>query len=111
MAKKDRKIEWVSYDGDYPNLCRGVLTLKIDGRPIKFGTDTSQFGGKATDLPGFWFSGGSWDITDDWMDEVEEGDWLFNWEPDHDFLTATEKAKIEKLFQEKVPKGCCGGCI
>lgn len=25
-------IEFVSYDGEYPNLCRGTLKLKIDNQ-------------------------------------------------------------------------------
>lgn len=30
-------IKFISYTGEYPNLCRGVLTLKIDGKILRFG--------------------------------------------------------------------------
>lgn len=29
-----RDIEFVSYDGDYPNFCRGTLTLRVEGEEI-----------------------------------------------------------------------------
>lgn len=31
------KIEFVSYDGEYPNLCSGVFTVKLDGVETSFG--------------------------------------------------------------------------
>jgi hypothetical protein len=30
-------IEFVSYNGAYPNLCRGKLVVKIDGKEVSFG--------------------------------------------------------------------------
>jgi hypothetical protein len=30
-------IEFVSYNGKYPNLCSGKLTVKIDGKEVSFG--------------------------------------------------------------------------
>lgn len=30
-------VKFVSYTGDFPNLCSGVLTLEIDGNPVSFG--------------------------------------------------------------------------
>ena len=32
-------VEFVSYTGTYPNLCSGVLTLRIDGEEVRFGHD------------------------------------------------------------------------
>lgn len=29
-------VEFVSYDGDYPNLCSGILKLRIDGKVVEF---------------------------------------------------------------------------
>lgn len=29
-------VEFVSYDGEYPNLCSGTLMLSIDGEPWNF---------------------------------------------------------------------------
>lgn len=30
-------VRFVEYTGDYPNLCRGKLTLNIDGEDVTFG--------------------------------------------------------------------------
>lgn len=102
---KDRKIEFVSYDGEYPNLCSGMLTLKINGEVKTFYYDR-----KKADYPDFWYSGGTC-----WVDGAEEdvtqADWEFDWEAEHDCFSSSEKRQIEKLFQKNVPHGCCGGCI
>lgn len=40
MKKKERpmaKIKFISYDGAYPVLCSGKLTVEIDGKTITFG--------------------------------------------------------------------------
>ena len=29
-------VKFISYDGKYPNLCRGKLTLEIDGEKVTF---------------------------------------------------------------------------
>ena len=31
------RVKFISYTGEYPNLCSGVLTLEIDGVQYKFG--------------------------------------------------------------------------
>ena len=31
------RVKFISYTGEYPNLCSGVLTLEIDGKEYKFG--------------------------------------------------------------------------
>ncbi len=49
-----KQVEFVSYDGKWPNLCSGVLTLKINGKEEKFG-----FSLKGEQMhPKFWSSGG-----------------------------------------------------
>ena len=30
-------VKFISYTGEYPNLCKGVLTLEIDGVEYTFG--------------------------------------------------------------------------
>ena len=34
---KPKNVEFVSYTGGWPNLCSGVLTLKIHGEEHRFG--------------------------------------------------------------------------
>lgn len=53
-VSKTKHIEFVDYTGSFPNLCSGVLTLKIDGEIVKFGNDCKH--------DSFWNSGG-------WIDE------------------------------------------
>ena len=47
------KVEFVSYTGRYPNLCSGVLTLKINGTTYTFGCGQKY--------ASFWESGGGLD--------------------------------------------------
>lgn len=89
------KIEFVSYDGGFPCLCSGILTLKIDGRAVKFG---GNYGKQ------FWESGG-------YLDENYEpvdGDWIIN-ERDLPKELRPYAGIIEEIFNENVPCGCCGG--
>ena len=60
-----KKIEFVSYDGKYPNLCSGNLILNIDGTDYRFKYVLS--------------SGGSVYFNDDWSDfTVNHGNWSLN---------------------------------
>ena len=34
--KNKSRVKFISYTGEYPNLCSGVLTLEIDGKEYKF---------------------------------------------------------------------------
>jgi len=90
-----RNIEFVSYDGKYPNLCGGTLTLRVDGEIFK--TDYCME------------SGGDYEI-----DEVEEhiykGPWSMNRWKFYDF-SDEEFKEIERIVNKKVEWGCCGGCI
>lgn len=54
--RNNNHVKFVSYTGNYPNLCRGDLTLKIDGEIVTFG-----YGFDSDDKPKydiFWSSGG-----------------------------------------------------
>lgn len=95
---KSSRVKFVSYTGHYPNLCSGDLTLEIDGERCTFGW--------GCDYPCFWQSGGY--ITNDY-DSVQ-GEWRI------DVSELPEKFKgladeIDRVFNENVEYGCCGGCI
>ena len=86
-------IEILDYDGAYPNYCDGTLTLSIDD--------------VVYELHNCLMSGGGVQWTDPDEDESWEGDWSFT-APEGFEQFADE---IEELVNEKIPKGCCGGCI
>lgn len=85
-------VKFISYDGSYPCLCSGTLTLEIDG---VVRTDFQLYsGGKV------WFD-------DNWREHVEDGPWSI--EVPDDLLHL--KNEIEKVVNSNVPWGCCGGCV
>lgn len=114
------KIKFISYDGAYPVLCSGKLTVEIDGKTVTFGK-VRHFPGLTTleemaDYPSFWCSGGSIGFDDDWNEIVCGG---CPWEMSE--AGGTEKdyppeiwkilPDILAVMNENVRGGCCGGCI
>lgn len=95
-------VKFVSYDGKYPCLCMGTLILEIDGTKHSFGNK-----GK---FPEFWSSGGTHGFTSDWEVNVTDGEWIINVDeiPEQFRQYANE---IDKVFNDNVTYGCCGGCI
>ena len=120
-AKKKTVIEFVSYDGAYPNLCSGKLIVRINGKEVSFG-QTKKFWSWETDdmmadYPKFWRSGGSVSFDEDWSEEVIGG---VDWEMclSEDEMEKYYPKRIRKLLpdilavmNENVYGGCCGGCV
>jgi hypothetical protein len=100
-------VSFVSYTGRYPNLCSGVLTLEIDGIEYTFGNSYKK---PKTDFKSFWCSGGNVWFGNNWDEHVEEGEWQIDADdlPDQFRKYAQE---IDRVFNENVAWGCCGGCI
>ena len=90
------ELEFVSYDGEYPNLCSGQLILKLDGKEILFPENCL-------------LSGGSVSFTEDWEEIVEQGEWTISSFP-KDFPEEL-KYEVENLVNNNIYKGCCGGCV
>ena len=87
-------VEFVSYDGKFPNLCSGVLVLRIDGEIVEFPKYCMASGGSV------WFD-------EDWGENVCCGAWAVDVPEQY----ANLKKEIEACVNENVPWGCCGGCI
>ena len=86
-------VEFVSYTGKYPNLCRGVLTLCIDGEEVRFGHNYGVFESWKTDgnYDEFWVTGGECGFYNGWSDAyVNYGEWIV----DEDELPA----KYKKIY-------------
>lgn len=89
------KIEFIAYDGGYPNLCRGNLILKIDGNLVEFNNVLE--------------SGGQVGFDENWEEYVVPGDWSVDLSLYPEYKKYEEE--ITRLVNANVRKGCCGGCI
>lgn len=101
----EHTIKFINYDGEYPNLCSGTLTLEIDGEIVTFGHNKC-------DYYRFWHSGGTCRFTDShYFDTiVSDGEWKL------DEAELPEKYKnigkeLIQVFNDNVRWGCCGGCL
>lgn len=98
----EKKIEFVSYDGQYPNLCFGTLVYRVDG--VEYSDRVSLS------------SGGSVGFTDDWDPVVEYGEWKDvtiwnNFKRPSGIKNEQEYKVLLTLINENVMYGCCGGCV
>lgn len=100
------EIKFIEYTGKFPTLCNGKLTLNIDGIPIIFG---SLFKYSDAQYASFWDTSGNAFFTQD-GDVITKGNWIIYKDQLPDYLKEYSE-EISKIFNENVPKGCCGGCI
>ena len=87
----------INYNGEYPCLCMGDLTVTIDGTVYKFPNYSLSSGGNVNyneELNDFNVSQGSWSV-DYWPENFPE---------------EFKKPVLDKI-NEEIPWGCCGGCI
>ena len=87
------KIKFISYDGRYPNLCSGRLTIEINGKMYSDGFELRSGGGVTFD--------------EDWSEIVTDGEWSVSVPPELEKY----KEQITDIVNENVPQGCCGGCV
>ena len=87
-------VEFVSYNGRYPNLCSGKLVLRIDGKEVEFPDYCMCSGGSV------WFD-------DEYDEHVEWGEWSVDVPEKY----ANIREEIEDCVNQNVVWGCCGGCI
>lgn len=93
-ARLMSKVEFVSYDGKYPNLCSGALVLRIDGEITIFPEYCMSSGGRV------WFD-------DSWKGHVYQDDWRVEVPVKYRHL----QEEINKVVNNNVSRGCCGGCL
>lgn len=117
-----KDIKFISYSGKYPNLCRGVLTVSIDGVETKFGHNYSNWKvseNRFTDedkekpnYPEFWMSGGYVSFDSDWNANIGYGPWEYNGDlEDYNEFDEETIQQLLEIFNSNVQDGCCGGCI
>lgn len=92
-------VKFISYTGKHLHLCSGILTLEIDGKKARFGYGTLN--------DPFWVSGGG-------LNPNYEGAYQGEWKIDVNMIPKEYRkyaTEIDKVFNENVEWGCCGGCI
>lgn len=109
------EIKFVSYKGEYPNLCDGPLTLLIDGKETTFGDGLDFSDGKIRhvhcDYPVFWKNSGIVNIdTDNNEYFVTEGVWVVSAKYLPDFLRPYAN-ELADILNSNIPRGHCGGCL
>lgn len=123
-------VEFVSYDGRYPNLCRGVLKLKINGELHTFGDYSDEVWVKKEDgryhfidkyhHNSILVSGGSCGFMNNYSESyVTSGAWSIDWmEMNPELLEGLTEDERDALLREmttvindNIPYGCCGGCL
>ncbi len=87
-------IEFISYDGKYPNLC-STLVIQVDD--------------KVYNLKGVLISGGRICHGKNWHMWAEKGDWRIDLDSYPELKPYKEE--ITDLVNENIRQGCCGGCI
>ena len=105
-------VKFVSYTGKYPNLCSGVLTLRIDDKEVRFGHDYSVFESWKTDgnYDAFWVTGGACGFCANGEDYIEHNEWQI-FEDDLPEEYRKYSKDIINVFNDNVRWGCCGGCL
>lgn len=91
------RVKFISYTGEYPNLCSGVLTVSIEGKIVALPKYSCNSGGSV------WFD-------NDWCENIEEGPWSID-DDDIPGEYLEYKDEIIACMNENVPYGCCGGCV
>lgn len=98
-----KHVKFVDYNGKFPCLCMGTLTLNIDSKIVRFGQQEKY--------NTFWRSGGECGFKNDYTENyITENEWVINIDdlPDEYKKYAEE---IDIVFNANVPYGCCGGCL
>lgn len=89
-------VEFAGYDGSYPRLCSGKLSIKVDGILYEVEDCLISQGSIVKDEDGsYGVTHESWFIWGEMLPDV--------------LLPYLDK--IEEIVNENVPYGCCGGCI
>ncbi len=113
IGTKQEHVKFVSYTGKYPNLCSGILTLEIDGVIQRFGHNYLDRSWETDgNHPAFWGTGGECGFAGSNYTNpyVHKGEWQIDAsEMPEEFRRYA--AEIDKVFNENVEYGCCGGCI
>ena len=86
----------IKYDGRYPNLCSGKLTVIIREKIWVFPNYCLSSGGSVT-------------FDSEWNENVTSGEWSVSEWP-KDFPEELKGSTLEAV-NDQICHGCCGGCV
>ena len=86
----------INYDGGFPNLCSGDLSVEINGELWRFPDYCLHSGGGVT-------------FDENWSEEISLGNWIIDEWPEG-FPEELREEVLERI-NEEIPQGCCGGCV
>ena len=93
------RLKFISYDGTWPNLCSGKLTVELDGKLIEFPKYILHSGGGAY-------------FTNNYSDEhVDSGPWSLKTDYLPNSFPKELIPELTELINDNIPHGCCGGCL
>ncbi len=97
--KINGSVNFVNYTGKYPSLCDGDLIIDVNNvRYILKSKDIMNTGGACY-------------FTNNYSEShIEENEWLVNYEKLPDELKSYA-CEIDRVINENIPFGCCGGCL
>lgn len=103
-----RRVEFVSYDGEHPNLCSGALSVKLDGKPVIFKHSYKAKEDEEFFKP-FWFADEYYYFGENNRAIVNLNGWAFVGD---DFPEELSQYYFElcHVFAENVSAPHCGGC-
>lgn len=98
-----RKIEFIRYDGDSYNFCKGPLVLAINNRVVELDEGFGMVGYFMWDdnYEPISYDGKSWYVEHDCSDVNDK----------HYHFTEKERQHIEDLLNKHVKPIHCGGCL
>lgn len=92
----EHTVAFISYDGEYPNLCSGTLRVMVDD-------DIYIFPRRALGSGGTCGAGNNWEAT--------HGPWyITQWPNDPIFQDEKVRKAVTDVVNTSVRQGCCGGC-
>jgi hypothetical protein len=134
-------LEFVSYDGSFPNLCRGLLVVRIEGNLYAFCPylkreilESSSFwkydslevvalreaimnDHNIVKIYGFSLISGGSIIWESGEPKISRGKWridvkdLYKDDGSKFVLSNQQKEELESVINHNIEYGCCGGCI
>lgn len=92
-------IKFISYDGKWPVLCMGTLTVEKNGKQysMKYVLETGGSCGFNNDYSEAFIETGAWSLRTENLPKELQND--------------NDVKEITELVNENVSHGCCGGCL